>query len=174
LREEVSGLRLQLAELEAGSRSDEAAARTADQQLQALEVLAGTVPVTGPGVTVRVTDPEDSMTYDSLIDVVQELRDAGAEAISVNNRRVGANSAFGEDEGFVSLDGAPMAAPYEVAAIGQPATLEGGLEIPGGALDSLRALKGVEVTVLRVPKVDIPALAEAPTFRVARPVGSGS
>ncbi|HEX2038468.1 MAG TPA: DUF881 domain-containing protein [Acidimicrobiales bacterium] len=174
LREEVSGLRVQLAELEAGSRSDEAASQSAEQQLQALEVLAGTVPVTGPGVMVRVLDPERSVTYDSLIDVVQELRDAGAEAVAVNNRRVGANSAFGEDDRVVTLDGSPLAAPYHVAAIGQPATLEGGLEIPGGALDTLGALKGVEVSVQRMPKVDIPALAKAPAFRVARPVGSGS
>lgn len=174
LREEVSGLRLQLAELQASSRSDEAADRTAEQQLQALEVLAGTVPVTGTGVAVRILDPEDSITYDTLIDVVQELRDAGAEAVAVNNRRVGANSAFGEDDGVVVLDGAPLAAPYHVTAIGQPATLEGGLEIPGGALDTLHALKGVDVTVQRLPKVDVPALAKAPAFRVARPVGSGS
>ncbi|MDQ3756489.1 MAG: DUF881 domain-containing protein [Actinomycetota bacterium] len=174
LREEVSGLRLQLAELQVSSRSDEAATRTAEQQLQALEVLAGTVPVTGPGVTVRIDDPDRSITYDALIDVVQELRDAGAEAVAVNNRRVGANSAFGEDDGVVVLDGLPLAGPYHVAAIGQPATLEGGLEIPGGALDTLNALKGVDVTVQRLPKVDIPALAKAPSFRVARPVGSGS
>jgi|SRR5688500_18972111 len=174
LRDEVSGLRLQLAELQASSRSDESAARSAEQQLQALEVLAGTVPVTGSGVTIRVTDPADAVTYDSLIDIVQELRDAGAEAIAVDNRRVGANSAFGEDDDVVTLDGATLSAPYTVTAIGRPATLEGGLEIPGGALDSLRALKDVEVSVQRTPVVDIPALAKAPTLRVARPVGSGS
>jgi uncharacterized protein YlxW (UPF0749 family) len=174
LREEVSGLRLQLAELEASSRSDEAAAQSAERQLQALEVLAGTVPVTGPGITMRILDLDRAVTYDTLIDVVQELRDAGAEAVAVNNRRVGAGSAFGEDDGVVTLDGSPISPPYQVTAIGQAATLEGGLEIPGGALDTLQALKGVDVVVTRAAEIDIPALAKAPAFRAARPVGSGS
>lgn len=177
LREEVGTLRLQLAELEASSRDDAAATRTAEQQLQALEVLAGTVAVTGPGVSLRISDPQRSVTYDALIDVVQELRDAGAEAVAVNNRRVGVNSAFGEgDEGgrVVVLDGLPLRPPYLVLAIGAPTTLEGGLGIPGGALDALRARKGVDVQVQRGSELDVPALAKAPTFRAARPVGSGS
>lgn len=174
LREEVTALQLQLAELQASSRSEEAAAQAAESQLQALEVLAGVVPVAGPGVTVRIVDAQRSVAYDTLIDVVQELRDAGAEAVAVNNRRVGANSAFGEDDGVVTLDGSSLSSPYTVAAIGLPATLEGGLEIPGGALDTLRALKGVDVQVQRATRLDLPALAKTPTFRVARPVGSSS
>jgi uncharacterized protein YlxW (UPF0749 family) len=174
LREEVTALQLQFAELQASSRSEEAAAQAAESQLRALEVLAGVVPVAGPGVTVRVRDDQRSVSYDTLIDVVQELRDAGAEAVAVNNRRVGANSAFGEDGGVAMLDGSPLSSPYTVAAIGPPATLEGGLEIPGGALDTLRALKGVDVQVQRATRLDLPALAKAPTFRVARPVGSSS
>jgi uncharacterized protein YlxW (UPF0749 family) len=174
LREEIGTLRVQLADLEASSRSDESAAQAAEEQLHALEVLAGTVPVTGPGVTVDVSDPERSVAYDTLIDVVQELRDAGAEAVAVNGRRVGVASAFSEDKGTILLDGARLAAPYQVSAIGDPATLEGGLEIPGGALDTLGALKGVVAQVHRSPRIDLPALAEPPAFRVARPVGSGS
>lgn len=175
LRDEIGTLRVQLADLEASNRSEESAAKAADEQLQALEVLAGTVPVTGPGVVVAIADPQRSITYDSLIDVVQELRDAGAEAVAVNGRRVGVASAFAEDrERAVTLDGVVLTAPFSVTAIGQPTTLEGGLKIPGGALDTLGALKGVTAQVQRSPKVDIPALAKPPTLRAARPVGSGS
>ena len=174
LREEIGTLRVQLADLEASSRNDESAAQAAEDQLHALEVLAGTVPVTGPGLVLDIADPQRSVTYDTLIDVVQELRDAGAEAVAVNGRRVGVASAFSEDKGTVLLDAAPLSAPYKVSAIGKPDTLEGGLKIPGGALDTLGALKGVTAQVQRSPKVDLPALAKAPTFRVARPVGSAS
>lgn len=174
LREEITTLRVQLADLRAGSRSDEAAAQAAEQQLEALEVLAGTVPVVGPGIVVDIADPQRSVAYDTLIDVVQELRDAGAEALAVNGRRVGVASAFSEDKGTVLLDGAPLTAPFRVEAIGNPETLEGGLEIPGGALDTLRALKGVTADVRKVGRIDLPALTKAPAFRVARPVGSGS
>lgn len=174
LRDEIGTLRLQLAELERSSRDETAANRAASEQLTALQVLAATVPVTGPGVTVEVADPDGAVGYEHLIDVVQELRDAGAEAIAVNGRRVGATSSFAEQEGRVSLDGTQIGPPYRIAAIGPAETLEGGLQIPGGALDTLTSLKGVKATVVRAAKVDLPALVEAPTFDVARPVGSGA
>jgi uncharacterized protein YlxW (UPF0749 family) len=70
------------------------------------------------------------------------------------------------------LDGTVFASPYLVEAIGDPATLASGLTIPGGTVDSLSALAGVTVTIGRQARLDLPALAHAPTFNVARPVGS--
>lgn len=172
LRDEISDLKLQLADLRATNREDDSAGRAAEQQLQALSVLAGTVPVTGPGLTLRIEDPEGSVGYDTLIDAVQELRDAGAEALAVNDRRIGVASAFSERDGRVLLDGAPLSTPFRIVAIGQPATLDGGLKIPGGVLDTLEALPGVRSEVSRSARLDLPALARPPAFRVARPVGS--
>jgi len=60
----------------------------------------------------------------------------------------------------------------DIDAIGQPATLDGGLAIPGGALDTLRTQRGVRADVRRVAKIDLPALASPPTFNAARPIGS--
>ena len=173
LRDEISTLKLQLVQLESTQASDSAATAAAEAQLRALRVLAGTVPVAGPGLSVVVEDPEDALTYDTLIDIVQELRDAGAEAVAVNNRRVGATSSFGEREGELVIDGFTLSAPYTVQAIGPAATLEGGLQIPGGALDTLSSLRGVEVRLQRAARVVVPALDAAPTFRVGRPVVSG-
>lgn len=173
LRDEISTLKLQLVQLESSQASDSAATAAAETQLRALRVLAGTVPVAGPGLSVVVEDPEGAISYDTLIDVVQELRDAGAEAVAVNERRVGATSAFGERDGRLVLDGYTLSSPYTVVAIGPAATLEGGLEIPGGALDTLSSLRDVNVRLQRSARVVVPALARAPTFRVGRPVASG-
>jgi len=172
LNAEVADLRLQLANLEASSRSDVAAAQSTREQLQALQVLAGTTPVTGPGVVLEIEDPHTRVGYDALIDVVQELRDAGAEAIAVNGRRVGAASALSEQDGGVALDGSDLAPPYRVAAIGQPETLESGLKIPGGAVDALGAITDVRAGVVRAPRLDLPALERTPALRAARPVSS--
>jgi uncharacterized protein YlxW (UPF0749 family) len=172
LRDEISTLKLQLVDLEASSRNDQAAAKAAEDQLQALEVLAGTVPVAGPGVSLGVQDPANSVGYDTMIDIVQELRDAGAEAVSVNGLRVGVSSSFAGKDGRILLDGVVLAPPYQVAAIGQPATLEGGLKIPGGALDALAALKDVRADLQRAARLDLPPLARPPAFRTARPVSS--
>ena len=174
LQEEIASLRLQLLELQTSTEQDQTAAQAAEQQLRSLEVLSGTVAVTGPGVTVVVDDPRGSVGYDSLIDIVQELRDAGAEAVGVNDLRVGVGSSFASRDGRNTLDGVALQPPYRIAAIGQPSTLDGGLKIPGGAVDALRALRGVDVRVERANELEIPALARPPSFRVARPVGSGA
>lgn len=172
LRDEISDLKLQLVNLRNSSRQDGTADRAAEEQRQALSVLAGTVPVTGPGLTLVIEDPEGAVGYDTILDALQELRDAGAEALAVNGMRVGAASALSDRDGRVQLDGNPLAAPYRVTAIGQATTLEGGLKIPGGVLDTLDALRGVRAEVQRSAKLDVPALARPPAFRVARPVGS--
>ncbi len=168
LRDEISTLKLQLVQLQNTQQQDSASAAAAAAQLRALQVLAGTVPVNGPGLTLRIADPEGAVLYDTLIDVVAELRDAGAEALAINGRRIGAASAFGENGERITIDGISIAAPYTVAAIGPAATLEGGVKIPGGALDVLASLRGVDVDLQRVAKLEVPALVNPPKFRVGK------
>jgi uncharacterized protein YlxW (UPF0749 family) len=172
LRDEIASLRLQLQDVQTSSRRDDAAAKSAQDQLTQLQVLSGTVPVHGPGVAVNVEDPEHSLRYDALIDLVEELRDAGAEALAVNGQRIGAPSAFAPQGGAIALDGTALHAPYRVVAIGEPATLEAGLEIRGGAVETLSAARGVHVAVERLPDTTLPALARTPTLRAAHPVAS--
>lgn len=168
LRDEISALKLQLVQLQNTQQEDSATAAATAAQLRALEVLAGTVAVSGPGLSMRIADPEGAVLYDTLIDVVAELRDAGAEAIAINGRRIGAGSAFGESGDRITIDGISISAPYTVAAIGPAATLEGGLKIPGGALDVLASLRGVDVDLQRSAKLEVPALANPPRFRVGK------
>lgn len=173
LRDEIGDLKLQLVNLRNSSRQDGTADTAAREQLKALSVLAGTVPVYGPGLTLVVHDAAEAVRYDNLLDAVQELRDAGAEALAINDQRVGVASALSARDGRVLLDGTPLSAPYRIVAVGQATTLEGGLKIPGGVLDTLGALRGVRAEVQRSARLDLPALARPPAFKVARPVGSG-
>ncbi len=170
LQSEIAELKVQLNELRQSSRNEAAAAEAAQEQLRTLQVLAGTAPVTGPGIVVTIEDPHGLLGYDAMIDIVQELRDAGAEAVAVNERRVGVATAFAERGGRISVDGTALTPPFRVAAIGQPATLEGGLKIPGGAVDAVSTIKGVRIEVAKQARVDLPALAKPPEFDVARPV----
>ena len=93
-------------------------------------------------MAVRIADPKGAFEFQLLLDLVQELRDAGAEAIAVNGRRVGGATSFSRRRTAVTVDGQEVQQPYEVLAIGDPATLEVGLRIPGGAVDTLDALDG--------------------------------
>jgi len=174
LQEELGALKVDLANLANSSQSEETAAAEATAQLNSLRILAGTVPATGPGLQMAVDDPASQVTYDALLDAVQELRDAGAEALACNGRRIGVASSFSQSGNRIMLDGFVLPAPYVLSAIGPASTMEGGLEIPGGALDTLRALRNVRVDVTRAESITVPALENPPTFRVARPVVSDS
>jgi uncharacterized protein YlxW (UPF0749 family) len=169
LRDEISQLRLELAALQSSAERDRLARDAAQRQLTDLQILAGVVPARGPGVSVRIADPEGVFEFELLLDLVQELRDAGAEAIAVNGRRVGGTTAFSVRDGAVTVDGHTVGQPYEVVAIGDPATLEVGLKIPGGAIDTLDALDGTKINVERRSDVRVPALERPPEFKAARP-----
>jgi uncharacterized protein YlxW (UPF0749 family) len=170
LRDEISQLRLELAALQSSAERDQLARDAAQRQLSALQILAGVVPARGPGVAVHIADPKGSFEFQLLLDLVQELRDAGAEAIAVNGRRVGGTTAFSHGRDGVTVDGQAVAQPYEVLAIGDPSTLDVGLRIPGGAVDTLDALDGTKVTVERRSDVRVAALEHPPAFRAAHPL----
>ena len=170
LRDEISQLRLELAALQSSAERDDLAREAADRQLSDLQILAGVVPARGPGVAVRIADPNGAFEFQLLLDLVQELRDAGAEAIAVNGRRVGGTTAFSHRREAVTVDGQEVQQPYEVLAIGDPATLEVGLRIPGGAIDTLDALDGTKVGVERRSDLRLPALEHPPTFKAAHPL----
>jgi uncharacterized protein YlxW (UPF0749 family) len=170
LRDELGTLQLQLQTLGTSAERDEIARTGAARQIEELEVLAGVVPAHGPGIAVRIDDPARQLDVALLLDLVQELRDAGAEAIAVGGSRIGMASAFGGRPGGLTVDGTAVDAPYHVVAIGDPATLEGGLTIPGGAIDTLNSLTRVTVTVARQSDVAVPALIRVPALRSGHPV----
>lgn len=162
LNSEIGNLKLQLLSLQTSTQRDATARRAAEDRLRSLEVLAGTVPVFGPGIEARVDDPRGTVTYDLLIGAVEELRDAGAEAIAIDGRRFGAASWLGTSPAGLVLDGTALTSPFVIEAIGDPATLDSGLKIPGGAVDALTALAGVGVDVRRQARIDLPSLAHPP------------
>lgn len=123
-------------DLEAGSTAD--AVAEAQRRLAALQVLAGTTAVSGPGVTIRLTDPQGALDAPVLVDAVQELRDVGAEAIQVGPARVVASTWFADGDEGVVVDGSPIASPISITAIGDPETMLAAVSIPGGLADSVR------------------------------------
>jgi uncharacterized protein YlxW (UPF0749 family) len=107
------------------------------RDLQNLRMANGEVEATGPGVTVIV---EGDLTVFELQDLVNEVRNAGAEAIAVNSVRVVTRSAITADEmGRILLDRQPLARPYRLEAIGEPDTLLHALERKGGLIALLEA-----------------------------------
>jgi len=139
LTEEGMELRRELGELESGSSSRAAAQEAAAQQARVQGILAGALPVTGPGVEIAVHDPSGAVSAPVFVTVLEELRNAGAEAIELNDQRITASSWLGTRPGGLVVSGVDISAPYVWRAIGDPQTLAVALDIPGGALASIRA-----------------------------------
>ncbi|HJQ42795.1 MAG TPA: DUF881 domain-containing protein, partial [Jatrophihabitantaceae bacterium] len=126
-------------------------------------------PATGPGVVVNINDPEHKLQAEDLLDVVEELRGAGAEAIQFGPVRVSTTTAFTTSGDAVAVDGTALAPPYTVLAIGDSKTLDTALNIPGGVAATVRAAGGdlqvternrIAITVTRslsTPKYATPA-----------------
>ncbi len=127
-------------DLEAGSTVE--AAAEARRRLAALQVLSGTTPVSGPGLSIVIADPRAQVDAAVVLDAVQELRDAGAEAIQVGPARVVVDSWFGDSAGGVVVDGQQVGRPIRIQAIGDPETLSTAMSIPGGVADSVRTRGG--------------------------------
>jgi uncharacterized protein YlxW (UPF0749 family) len=136
----------------------QAALEDARRRAATYGILAGTVPATGPGIELTVSDPQSRVRAASLLDTLEELRDAGAEVVQVDDVRVGVSTYFTDaSDGAVMADGRPLARPFRFLAIGDPHTLATALNIPGGVLRTLRN-SGAEGTVQQRQKITIQAV----------------
>lgn len=147
------------------------AAAAAQARLESLQILSGAVAVQGPGITMTVSTPEGDFTPTMMIDVIQELRDAGAEAIQIGPSRVVASTWIGTEGGEVTVDGAVVPAPFRIVAIGDAHTLAGAMAIPGGFSDSVRGIGG-DVAVVEGESLVIDALHQPSEPAYAQPVPS--
>jgi uncharacterized protein YlxW (UPF0749 family) len=152
-------LRSEQAELENDSTQEQAALRQAREEASTLAILSGTVGATGPGVVIRIDDPAGQVGASTLLNVIEELRDAGAEVIEINDSaRVVAQTYFADDEDGVSVDGTVVTSPYLIDVIGQPHTLSNIVTFPGGIAEEVETLGG-SADVDERDTVDVTSLA---------------
>lgn len=178
LREEVDKLRQQIRDYERAMAEGRAATERITAELNKLRVMAGLTKVRGPGVIVWLTDalkpvskenPSLGIVHDTdLLMIVNELRNAGAEAIAINNQRVVATTAIRCVGNLITVNGVPITPPYEIAAIGAPNKLKEGLMMPEGIVEQLKAL-GIPISVSQRQDVIIPSLSVTPRLELARP-----
>ncbi|CAL9632650.1 hypothetical protein SUDANB145_06118 [Streptomyces sp. enrichment culture] len=160
LQDEKQGLEEQRDELENSSdQAEEARKQTIEKERQ-LGVLAGTVAAQGPGITMTIADTKGTVEADMLLDAIQELRAAGAEAIQVNGVRVVAGTYLTDSGDGVSVDGNKIDAPYRFKVIGKPQDLEPALNIPGGVVQTLEKEQAT-ATVERSSEIVVDALRAA-------------
>lgn len=170
LTEEGLALRRELAELESGSTSRAAAREAAAQQAKVQGILAGVLPVEGPGVEVIVHDPDRQVGAHTFVTVLEELRNAGAEAIELNGERITASSWFTTGTDGLVVSGTQIQPPYTWRAIGGPQTMAAALDIPGGALAAIRGAAGATAEVTQHEALEITSVRTLTRPKWATPV----
>jgi uncharacterized protein YlxW (UPF0749 family) len=179
-KEEIKQLRAQLNELRDVSTQAEKVNALLNKEVTKSQVALGLVEVSGPGVIIAIADSklasepgenkEPFLLHDyDLWPLVNELRAAGAEAISINGQRVVGATAIRCSGPVLKINDAPVTSPFTIKAIGDPDALAGAINIPGGVVEQLQAYK-FPVKVQTQKDIIIEAVGVSPELRYAKPV----
>lgn len=181
LRKQLEELRAEMASYQRLATKGQALARRLSEELERIKILAGLMPVKGPGIIVKVEDAPPSaipagadreafVVHDEdLLKIVNELRAAGAEAISINGQRLVATSEIRCSGPIIRVNNTSIGSPYEIRAIGEPKALKDALSISGGVIDLLKGFS-IRVKIIESKEVVVPGLPSTPAFKFAKPI----
>jgi uncharacterized protein YlxW (UPF0749 family) len=136
------------------SGSGDEARKAAQNRIDQLILLSGTAPVAGRGIQVLITGDVYSVNSFTILDTVQELRDAGAVAIEVNGVRVINSTYFTDTNEGISVNNTKIRSPYKLLALGDPETMSTALKIPGGMSENVTT-SGGNVIITEFPELEI-------------------
>lgn len=141
--------------------------------------IIGTAEVTGPGVIVTLSDSKkdastvlnasDLVVHDAdVLSVINELKNAGAEAISINDQRIVPTSSIVCGGNIIEINGEKVGAPFIIKAIGLPEQLAA-LSRPGGYLEILKNAS-IEVSLKKSNNITIPKYTGVISYKYAQSV----
>ncbi len=177
--QEYLDLEARLKEIEEQSTSENALMQSMSAEIEKYKMSAGVVDVKGPGVVITIDDPVPTqenpgdgystimLRYDLLLSVVNKLKDAGAEAISINGQRIITSTEISLAGDNVNINAVPTAPPYTIKAIGNPDTIESTLTIRYGVVETMRNNYALQVDISKKKQVTIPRYSGVIKFRYA-------
>ncbi|MGI6778677.1 MAG: DUF881 domain-containing protein [Acetivibrionales bacterium] len=167
LQKNNNDLSTRLQELTEENRELENAKAGGDELTQALQkrldrarVFAGFTDVKGKGIIITIENTEfASVDMYDIFDVINELRAAGAQAISVNDERIVATSEVREAGSYIMINGVQMEAPFVIKAISDPDKLERSLTLIDGIVEKLERWER-KVSIKKSDEVIIPKVRD--------------
>jgi len=174
---EVKDLRTENGKLQKALGDQNSSTEVLNDGLEQAKAFAGLTDLQGPGLKVTLLDSlkpsnaDDAIVHDmDILKVTNELFASGAEAIDVNGHRIVTTSSFRCVGPVIQVDGVPVASPVVIRAIGDPATLEGGINLPGGVLSLIRMFDPAMVQIEQVKEMRIAAYGGSTERHFAKPV----
>ncbi len=166
LRGEVESLQTQLAAYEEKKRGT--VLEELVEEMNRVKIVNGEIEVSGPGIELVIDGPASVL---DLQDLINELRNAGAEAIALNEQRLVAQSVLTLNDDQLILDGYPIRQPFRFQAIGDPSTLETAILRPGGVVDLLRhASPNLVLQSEQKKRLVLPVCRSQTGFEYAEPI----
>jgi len=154
LRASLADAREQLREYLVAEAQGQSALDVSREDLRRIVAFGGMGSVEGQGIVISVDGDLDSIAVNDLIN---ELRNAGAEAIAVDQVRITARSVCVQGTDSLAIDGTPIGRSFSIRAVGDPAGLLAALQRPGGIISQLKLFVSATIDVLQSSQVIIPA-----------------
>ena len=152
----------------------------AQNQIQEGNKIIGTTDVTGPGVIITLSDskldpttvlnPSDLLLHDiDVLSIINELKNTGAEAISINDQRVVSTTSIQCGGAIININGERVGSPFTIKAIGLPENLAN-LDRPQGHFDIIRDKCQIGVELKKSNNISIPKYSGVINFKYAKSV----
>jgi uncharacterized protein YlxW (UPF0749 family) len=154
LRSGLADIREQLRQYEVSGPRSESALQVSREDLRRITAFGGLAAVDGQGIVMDVDGNLDAI---ALNDLINELRNAGAEAIAVDAIRITARSVATEGPRAMELDGVEVGEQFTLRAIGSPDGLLGAMERPGGIISQLKLFIRATIQIRQAESVELPA-----------------
>jgi uncharacterized protein YlxW (UPF0749 family) len=178
--EELNKLETRLDKIEKEKSDEDYFLKGVVSDLEKYKMAAGVVDVKGPGVVVTVDDPLPTEQFsdeysvimlrsDLLLSLVNKMKDAGAEAISINGQRIIATTEISLAGDNVNINTVPTAPPYVIKAIGNPDTIDSTLTIRFGIIEQMKNF-GLRIDIKKKDEIEIPRYSGIIKYRYAEPV----
>ena len=167
LRDEIAALEGQRQTVASAVQRGDTSSAQIRADLNRVLGWSGVLPVTGPGVRVTISGP---LPGDAIELLMNELRNAGCEAVAIGSVRVVPGVVATGPAGAVVVRGVLVKDPVQISAVGQPQVLAGSLSRAGGPIAQLNArFPDVVIGVGAVDLVTVPATDRDLTPQLGKP-----
>jgi uncharacterized protein YlxW (UPF0749 family) len=167
LRGALADLEQTLREYNAAGTQGQSAIDVSREDLRRITAFGGLAPVQGQGIVLQVAGDLDAI---ALNDLLNELRNAGAEALAVDTIRITNRSVAVQGPVSLLVDGKQVGRSFTLSAIGSPDGLLSTMERPGGIIAQLQQFIDASIVVSQSSSITLPATDVSLVPRVATPV----
>ena len=150
----LADIREQLRQYEVSGPQSQSALQVSREDLRRITAFGGLAAVTGQGIVMDVNGSLDAI---ALNDLVNELRNAGAEALAVDDVRITARSVAVQGPSALQIDGVEVARRFTLRAIGSPDGLLGAMQRPGGIISQLKLFISATIEISQANSLQLPA-----------------